>query len=373
MGEDYNHHQHAIVVYNNGDGNDGYNDNMVVSSSDSDSNYGNDEYFKSFPEGYRFRPSDKELIVHYLKNKIEGAPLPPNRIHVIDLSLYSPQVLTERFKLLLGRETEWYFLTRRKTRYRNGKRPDRRVGNGYWKSTGIDKDIKNGNQRIGHKRSLDFNEGKHSNGKRTEWKMHEYRLDEKILSPTYQRSRDDSKLGDWVLCKIYKKCDKKNDENNEDTENPNNNEDTENPNNEEGSSVDHASQTRDINSTAIVDGNFSGFDSLAFNNTLVNEVHSAAFNHTHPNDVFLQQENSNYSMGYISDGAFSNYVMSSAISHNQFTSTESQTMAPDLWVAVVESTNVQPMHATYDNYTIEPSNNDDLYDLVSRSVKRGSQ
>ncbi|GAV73414.1 LOW QUALITY PROTEIN: NAM domain-containing protein, partial [Cephalotus follicularis] len=102
-----------------------------------------------------------------------------------------------------------YFLTTRKTIYPNGKRPDRRAGNGYWKPTGIDKDIKNGN-RIGHKRSLDFNEGKHLDGKRTE-KMHQYRLDENSLPPTYQRSRDGSKLDDWVLCKIYKKCDKKND------------------------------------------------------------------------------------------------------------------------------------------------------------------
>ncbi|GAV76722.1 LOW QUALITY PROTEIN: NAM domain-containing protein, partial [Cephalotus follicularis] len=144
-----------------------YNDNMVVYSSNySDVNYGdvtNNEYFKSFPEGYRFQPSDIELIVHYLKNKIEGAPLPPNRIHVIDLYLYSPEVLTERFKLLLDRETEWYFLTRRK-KYPNGKRPDRRTCNRYWKLTGINKDIKNGNQMIGHKRSLDFNEGKHPVG-----------------------------------------------------------------------------------------------------------------------------------------------------------------------------------------------------------------
>ncbi|GAV73413.1 NAM domain-containing protein [Cephalotus follicularis] len=172
MGEDYNHHQHGIMAYNNGDGNDGYNDNMVVSSSDySDVNYGdmsNDEYFKSFPEGFRFQPSDIELIVHYLKNKIKGAPLPPNRIHVIDLYLYSPRVLTERFKLLSDSETQWYFLIRRKTRYPNGKRPDQREGNGYWKPAGIDKDIKNGNQRIGHKRSLDFNEGKHLDGERTE-------------------------------------------------------------------------------------------------------------------------------------------------------------------------------------------------------------
>ncbi|GAV77532.1 LOW QUALITY PROTEIN: NAM domain-containing protein, partial [Cephalotus follicularis] len=147
------------------------------------------EYFKSFPEGYRFQPSDDELIVHFLKNNIVGAPLPPNWIHVIDLYLYSLEVLTEKFKLLSDRETEWYFLTTRKKKP-NGKRSNRRANNGYWKPIGIDKSIKNGNQMIGYNRSLEFNEGKHPDGKRTEWKVHEYKLDENSLPPTYQRSRD---------------------------------------------------------------------------------------------------------------------------------------------------------------------------------------
>ncbi|GAV57303.1 NAM domain-containing protein, partial [Cephalotus follicularis] len=178
----------------------------------------------SFPKGVRFQPSDEELIVHYLKKKISGKQLPPNRIHEVNLYEYSLKVLTEIYKLLPGRKTEWYFLTSRKKKYPNGKRPNRRASNGYWKAIGIDKDIKNGNQIIGHKRSLDFNEGKHLCGKRTEWKMHEYRLDENSLPPTSQRSRDSVQLDDWVLCKIYKKGDKKKNDNNEDAENQNNEE-----------------------------------------------------------------------------------------------------------------------------------------------------
>ncbi|GAV63907.1 NAM domain-containing protein, partial [Cephalotus follicularis] len=161
-------------------------------------------YFKSFPVGYYFRPSDEELIIHYLKNKIWGKPLPPNRIFVVDLCDYNPEVLTALYTLLPRRETEWYFLSSRRRKYLNGQRPDRKAGNGYWKPTGTDKVIKNGNQVIGCKKSLDYNEGKQPNGKRTNWKMHEYRLDSNSMPSGCTGNRDAMKLDDWVLCKIYK-------------------------------------------------------------------------------------------------------------------------------------------------------------------------
>ncbi|KAL9374079.1 hypothetical protein Peur_033699 [Populus x canadensis] len=42
------------------------------------------------PPGFRFHPSDEELIVHYLKNKITSNPLPASIIAEIDLCKYNP-------------------------------------------------------------------------------------------------------------------------------------------------------------------------------------------------------------------------------------------------------------------------------------------
>lgn len=43
-----------------------------------------------FPPGFRFHPSDEELIIHYLQNKVASSPLPASVIAEIDLYKYNP-------------------------------------------------------------------------------------------------------------------------------------------------------------------------------------------------------------------------------------------------------------------------------------------
>lgn len=43
-----------------------------------------------FPPGFRFHPSDEELIVHYLQKKVTSHPLPASVIAEIDLYKYNP-------------------------------------------------------------------------------------------------------------------------------------------------------------------------------------------------------------------------------------------------------------------------------------------
>ena len=50
-----------------------------------------------FPPGYRFCPSDNELIVHYLQKKLFNKPLPHNKIKAVNLYSYNPQQLTGIF------------------------------------------------------------------------------------------------------------------------------------------------------------------------------------------------------------------------------------------------------------------------------------
>lgn len=49
------------------------------------------------PPGFKFHPSDEELIVHYLRNKVISHPLPAQLITEIDLYKYNPWELPSQF------------------------------------------------------------------------------------------------------------------------------------------------------------------------------------------------------------------------------------------------------------------------------------
>ncbi|KAG8650433.1 hypothetical protein MANES_07G038975v8 [Manihot esculenta] len=158
------------------------NKNKGVAADCSTSSDDVERYFNSLPVGYRFAPSDDELIRYYLLRKISNEPLPPNRIHVVDLYNYSPQQLAETYKLNRERESQWYFFTSREKKYPNGSRPKRNAGElGYWKATGTDKAILDGKKPLGFRKSLDYYEGRQRDGTKTNWKMHEYLLHQSLV------------------------------------------------------------------------------------------------------------------------------------------------------------------------------------------------
>ncbi|KAK2981300.1 hypothetical protein RJ640_007001 [Escallonia rubra] len=78
---------------------------------------------------------------------------------------------------------------------------DRAAGNGYWKPTGVDQEVKCGDGSVALKKSLDFYEGKHPDGKRTMWKMYEYRFDKEDdkRAPQHKKWTSGSKLIILVL------------------------------------------------------------------------------------------------------------------------------------------------------------------------------
>nr|GMD77560.1 NAC domain-containing protein 83-like [Ipomoea batatas] len=76
-------------------------------------------------------------------------------------------------------EQERYFFSTREVKYPNGNRSNRATSSGYWKATGLDKQIvssKGHRQLVGMKKTLVFYKGKPPQGARTDWIMHEYRL-----------------------------------------------------------------------------------------------------------------------------------------------------------------------------------------------------
>ncbi|PIN19741.1 hypothetical protein CDL12_07565 [Handroanthus impetiginosus] len=163
------------------------------------------------PPGFRFHPTDEELVVHYLKKKAAADPLPVAVIAEIDLYKYDPWELPS--KASFG-EQEWYFFSPRERKYPNGERPNRAATSGYWKATGTDKPIltAEGNRKIGVKKALVFYGGKPPKGIKTNWIMHEYRLVENSSSRNANRppgitlrKKRSLQLDDWVLCRIFKK------------------------------------------------------------------------------------------------------------------------------------------------------------------------
>ncbi|XP_059664631.1 NAC transcription factor 56-like [Cornus florida] len=161
------------------------------------------------PPGFRFHPTDEELVVHYLKKKAASAPLPVSIIAEVDLYKFDPWELPA--KATFG-EQEWYFFSPRDRKYPNGARPNRAATSGYWKATGTDKPVltSGGTHKVGVKKALVFYGGKPPKGIKTNWIMHEYRLvDNKVNTkpPGFDvaNKKASLRLDDWVLCRIYKK------------------------------------------------------------------------------------------------------------------------------------------------------------------------
>ncbi|KAK7364675.1 hypothetical protein VNO80_13416 [Phaseolus coccineus] len=159
----------------------------------------------NLPPGFRFHPTDEELILHYLRKKVASIPLAVSIIAEVDIYKCDPWELPA--KAAFG-EKEWYFFSPRDRKYPNGARPNRAAASGYWKATGTDKNIVASlaggvREHFGVKKALVFYKGKPPKGVKTNWIMHEYRL---VDTNKPVRIKDTSmRLDDWVLCRIYKK------------------------------------------------------------------------------------------------------------------------------------------------------------------------
>ncbi|KAG9455035.1 hypothetical protein H6P81_007939 [Aristolochia fimbriata] len=157
---------------------------------------------KSLPPGYGFCPKDRHLIRSYLHKKVHNVQLPLNLIYDINLYKHNPYDLARCCRPWSHKT--WYFFTPRDRKYPNGQRPSRTAGDGYWKATGADKEIKRKGVVIGKRKALVFYRGKSLHGTKTNWIMHEYRIDG-LVQNTSTRTQTNMRLDDWVLCKIYKK------------------------------------------------------------------------------------------------------------------------------------------------------------------------
>ncbi|PKU73255.1 NAC transcription factor 29-like [Dendrobium catenatum] len=156
-----------------------------------------------FPPGFRFNPTDQELINCYLTQKV-SASLPSDWNIIADIDLYKFNPWDLPGEAFFG-EGEWFFFSPRERKYPNGVRPNRAAGVGYWKATGTDKPILSagGSHCIGVKKALVFYEGRPPKGIKTEWVMHEYRLLDSVVAPSQsQKQKGSMRLDEWVLCRV---------------------------------------------------------------------------------------------------------------------------------------------------------------------------
>ncbi|KAK4360516.1 hypothetical protein RND71_019468 [Anisodus tanguticus] len=149
------------------------------------------------PPGFRFHPTDEELVGYYLRKKIAAQKIDLDVIRDIDLYRIEPWDLQEKCRIGYEEQNEWYFFSHKDKKYPTGTRTNRATTAGFWKATGRDKAVYDKSKLIGMRKTLVFYIGRAPNGQKTDWIMHEYRLESEENSPPQEEG--------WVVCRAFKK------------------------------------------------------------------------------------------------------------------------------------------------------------------------
>ncbi|KDP42805.1 hypothetical protein JCGZ_23747 [Jatropha curcas] len=137
------------------------------------------------PHGFRFNPTDEELI-QILDKKASNQEMPLHFIIHANIYDNEPQHLQWSHSEAIGNDERYYYCKR--------ENDSREVsGRGWWKATSHVKKVHVSKDLIGYKRPLTFHKYKdqlknRNNAIKTNWIMHEYSLQ--------------SKETEWRLCKI---------------------------------------------------------------------------------------------------------------------------------------------------------------------------
>ncbi|XP_030456890.1 NAC domain-containing protein 90-like [Syzygium oleosum] len=165
---------------------------------------------EEYPTGFRFYPTEEELISFYLQNQLRG--LKQDKLHrvipVLDIFNTEPWNLPQLAGELCREDREqWFFFAPMQERKARGGRPSQSMATGYRKATGSPGYVySSDNKVIGVKKSMVFYMGKAPTGRKTPWKLNEYRAIE--LSTTNPNSTSSNisipKLRrEFILCRVY--------------------------------------------------------------------------------------------------------------------------------------------------------------------------
>lgn len=149
--------------------------------------------------GFRFHPTQEELVLYYLKRKICHKRFKLNIITETDVYKCEPKELPGLSLLQTG-DRQWFFFSPINCKYPNkSTRMNRVTRLGYWKVTGKDQTVIHNSRPVGVKKTLIFYKGRAPRGNRTDWVMHEYTLYDEELK------RCGNVPDAYALCKVYKK------------------------------------------------------------------------------------------------------------------------------------------------------------------------
>ncbi|KAJ7002750.1 hypothetical protein D5086_006088 [Populus alba] len=157
----------------------------------------------NLPPGFRFCPSDEELVVHFLHRKASLLPCHPDVIPDLDLYPYDPWELDGK---ALSEGKQCYFYSRRTQ--------NRITNNGCWKPMvgHVEEPIlaSGNNKLVGIKKYFIFYAAE---GIKTNWIMEEYLLSEHCTSndsspstrSSKTRARSKQDYSKWVICRVYER------------------------------------------------------------------------------------------------------------------------------------------------------------------------
>ncbi|KAL4587582.1 hypothetical protein LXL04_000454 [Taraxacum kok-saghyz] len=169
-----------------------------------------DEFGEVVTPGFRFYPTEEELITFYLKHKIHGTTRLLQDIDRIipELHIYGfepwdlSQYAGERCQ---GDLEQWFFFIPRQEKETKGGRPCRLTSSGYWKATGSPSIVYSWNNRaIGVKRTMVFYSGRAPSGTKTKWKMNEYKAFQED-HPFIRTNPGLELMEELSLCRVYVK------------------------------------------------------------------------------------------------------------------------------------------------------------------------
>ncbi|XP_048130554.1 NAC domain-containing protein 30 isoform X1 [Rhodamnia argentea] len=149
------------------------------------------------PPGFRFHPTEEELVGYYLSRKVNSIKMDIDVIAELDLYKMEPWDIEGRCKLGYEEQSEWYFFSHKDKKYPTGTRTNRATAVGFWKATGRDKAVLSKNKIIGMRKTLVYYRGRAPNGRKSDWIMHEYRLQTSEHAPPQDEG--------WVVCRAFKK------------------------------------------------------------------------------------------------------------------------------------------------------------------------
>ncbi|KAI7998972.1 NAC domain-containing protein 90 [Camellia lanceoleosa] len=140
--------------------------------------------------GFRFYPTEEELVSFYLQNKLQGRQDLDRVIPVLYIYHYNPWDLPQFAGERCRRDPEqWFFFIPRQDKEARGGRPNRLTTSGYWKAIGSP----------GYKTMVFYRRA--PQGRKAEWKMNE----SGPLKEKHHQARQFKLRPEFSLCRVYEK------------------------------------------------------------------------------------------------------------------------------------------------------------------------